>query len=66
MQLAFQDFCKALQITPENSTVYLNRGFTYFSMNQIEEAISDYTTAIKFNHSDAEAYYNRANVYWKM
>ena len=40
-----------------------NRGLAYARQGEYEQAIADYTAAIKLNPQLAEAYYNRGNAY---
>jgi tetratricopeptide (TPR) repeat protein len=38
---------------------YINRGVSYFHLEEYDRAIGDYTAAIHPQPRDAEAYYNR-------
>ena len=42
---------------------YYNRGMVCNKLGRYQEAIADYTTAIKINPDDADAYVNRGAAY---
>lgn len=44
---------------------YFNRGNQYRQQGNLDQAISDYTHAIRVNSKHTKAYYNRANAYSK-
>lgn len=43
---------------------YYNLGNTNYTQGNYQEAIIDYTQAIKVNYNDADAYFQRGNVYY--
>jgi tetratricopeptide (TPR) repeat protein len=45
------------------SSLHFNLGVSYHKLNKIEQAIGNYTNAIKVNSKNAEAYYNRGYIY---
>lgn len=49
-----------------SSSVFNNRGLTYYHLGEIDSAIIDYSKAIYLNPTSAIAYKNRANAYWKL
>jgi len=67
-QLAIEDLNRAFspdrddQLT--NADVYYNRGNVYFKLNQYQQALEDYSHAISLKEDFANAYSNRASVYF--
>jgi tetratricopeptide (TPR) repeat protein len=57
---------KALQISPEEATVYYNLGNTYAGQNKLSEAVGAYTKAISLRSGFAQAYYNLGIVYQRL
>ncbi|GHS88485.1 hypothetical protein FACS189487_06870 [Campylobacterota bacterium] len=56
-------FDEAIKIEPNNSTVYVLRGFSYQRLGDNKKAIEDFTQAIKIDPNYAMAYSNRGIVY---
>ena len=57
---AIADFEAALALDPEASAAYLNRGNAYFSTEQLDLAIDDYSTSLQMNPRNPYiAHYNR-------
>ena len=52
-----------LQFDPNNAEDYYNRGNRYFALARYEEALDDYTCAIRLDPSLVLAYNNRGNTY---
>jgi tetratricopeptide (TPR) repeat protein len=64
---ALYDAEKAVEINPNEATVYNNRGCVYVrSGGDINRALNDFNKAIELNANFVEAYTSRANVYLKM
>ena len=60
---AIADFEAALALDPEASEAYVNRGNTYFSTQQFDLAIDDYSTSLQMNPRNPHlAHYNRGLV----
>ena len=60
---AIADFEAALALDPEASEAYVNRGNTYFSTQQFDLAIDDYSTSLQMNPRNPYiAHYNRGLV----
>jgi tetratricopeptide (TPR) repeat protein len=60
---AIVDFEAALALDPEASAAYVNRGNTYFSTQQFDLAIDDYSTSLQMNPRNPYiAHYNRGLV----
>ena len=57
---------KTIDINPNYAKAYNNRGNTYYSLKQHNEAIADYTKAIEINPQFALAYYNRGQAYFQL
>ncbi|MBU0765203.1 MAG: tetratricopeptide repeat protein, partial [Bacteroidetes bacterium] len=58
---AFFYYEKALEFVPDNTEVYLDRGFLKQSLKDYEGAIEDYSVALRFNNNYARLYYHRGN-----
>jgi tetratricopeptide (TPR) repeat protein len=56
----------AIQLSPEFTKAYFNRGGLFLKQKNYENAIADYTTAISIDPSYAKAYYNRGLCYFNM
>jgi tetratricopeptide (TPR) repeat protein len=56
---AIIDYTKAIEINPNNTKVYYNRGFLKVKLKDNYGAISDFTKAIEINHNYGRAYGNR-------
>lgn len=62
---AIKDYSKAIEINPNYTGAYWNRGDTYKLMGKYPEAINDYTTAFSLSTSEsskATILYNRGQV----
>ena len=66
LEEAIKDFNKAIELNPNYSKAYYNRGNTkkdlanaYNNIDYLEEAIKDYNKAIELNPNNSEAYFNR-------
>ena len=51
------------QIEPKDADFYRNRGVAYSEKHQYDQAISDFTDALKINPKDSYAYYYRGIAY---
>lgn len=60
---AMDDFDHALEIDPENASMYVNRGSVYDRKGDIEKAISEYGRAIELDPDESDCYYLRAMSY---
>ncbi len=58
LTLALKDFNYSIELRPEFSEGYINRGFCLYQQKKAPEAISDFSTALKIKISP-EAYNNR-------
>lgn len=63
---AISDYNRALQIDPDNSRAYSQRGVAYYKLKAYKEAFGDYAQALQLNPSFAEAYYNRGTARRKL
>lgn len=55
----YADCIQAINLTPNDAEVYLNRGVAYYRQGNYPAAIADHTQAIALKPSDFRAYYNR-------
>ena len=53
---------KAIELDPNNSAAYNNRGNAKKDLVQYEEALKDYNKAIELDHNNSAAYYNRGSL----
>ena len=60
---AIEECNKAIEIDPEFTEAYLNRGNAYFGLEQFVWAIQDYNRAIHLDAYEAIAHYNRGIAY---
>ena len=61
---ALEDYNKAIQLDPKNSTYYKVRGDFYQNqLKDYDKAFADYATAIKLNPKDVDAYKARGELY---
>jgi len=60
---AVADCNEAIELNPNDTDAYYNRGCTYGEMGEYEKAIADFDRVIQLNPSDTGAYYNRGLAY---
>lgn len=60
---AIEDYSRAIELSPNNTAAYNNRGVAYQKKGKLDLAIKDYNKTIKLDPDDANAYCNRGNVY---
>ena len=60
---AMERFSRAIELNPQLSVAYNNRGSAYAKKGEYDRAIQDYDRAIELDPSDADAYYNRGLAY---
>jgi len=63
---AINAYDKALELNPNDTSAFNNRGFAYSNLGKYRQAILDYDRAIELNPKDADAYYNRGNAYSRL
>ncbi|MBF0280431.1 MAG: tetratricopeptide repeat protein [SAR324 cluster bacterium] len=63
---ALQFFNSALEINPQDDSIFYNRGNTHASLQQFDKAISDYNRAIELRSNEADYYNNRGVAYANM
>ena len=56
---------RAIELSP-SAPAYNHRGIAHYDLDQWDAAIKDYTSAIRLEPKDGEAYNNRAWTYYKM
>ncbi|WP_417395989.1 protein kinase domain-containing protein [Gimesia chilikensis] len=54
---------KLIQIEPENSDHFFNRGKVHYVLNQNEKALADISKAIEFNPQDPKFFFERYTIY---
>lgn len=50
---------------PDEALAYTNRGHFYLSLNNMDKAMEDYSSAIKLDNKSDNAYYNRGKIYFE-
>ncbi len=63
---ALSYYNRAIELNPELTEAYHNRGIVKYKMRKFAEALGDFTQAIKLNPELAETYVNRAHLKGKM
>lgn len=67
MEQAIQDFNQAIQLDPQNSIIYSNRGLVNRKLEKFENAINDYSNEIQYGApNNVRAFNNRAYCYAKL
>lgn len=61
---AIEDYTKAIDLNPNDTLPYINRGLAYHRLGKLDNAIKDYDTAIAIDPKLAKAYSNRSHVYY--
>jgi tetratricopeptide (TPR) repeat protein len=61
---AISIFTESIRLDPSNASTYLNRGMAYEQINNIQQAIADYSKAIELAPDYAKAYYARGTLLW--
>ncbi len=56
---AIKDYNKAIELVPNDSEVYLNRGASKGYLKEYESSINDFNKAIELNPNDEHIYFNR-------
>lgn len=56
---------KAIQLAPDSSAGYVQRGIIRAALHLIDLSKQDFTTSIKLNPKEINAYYNRGNLYFQ-
>lgn len=64
--LAVNDYNKAIELNPQDISVYLNRGLAFYNKKNYSQATADYDKAIELNPKESMLYFNRGNSYEKM
>jgi len=57
------DLDKAIELEPENTNAYNNRGLTYRELEEHQKALADFDKVIKLEPNNADAYGNRGLTY---
>ena len=58
---ALADYNKAVELSPNVTDPYLNRGIAWEALGMWQKAIADYDLVLELDPNDAEAYNNRGN-----
>ena len=63
---AISDYSKAIEITPNNSSLYYNRATIYGNTNQWDKAVEDLNKTLELDPQNKSAYSNREFAYSKL
>ncbi len=66
IEFALTNYNKAVELNPENPSIYLNRALAFYKKKDYEKAIADYDKVIEINPKELLAYANRANSHEKL
>jgi tetratricopeptide (TPR) repeat protein len=58
------DFDQAIQINPDYTEAYTNRGLIWFNKGDYDKAMADYNEAIRLDPAYADAYIKRGAVWY--
>jgi tetratricopeptide (TPR) repeat protein len=65
LQLALEDYTKALEIDTQHASAYYNRGLVSVMLKRYEPAVEDFSEVIKLQPKAIDAYCNRGNAYFR-
>jgi len=60
---ALKDYNRAVELAPDNASIYYNRGVLLVSQKDYDSALKDYDTAIRLNPASVVALYNRGRIF---
>ena len=60
---AINDFSKVIELSPQDSTAYIERGLAYLGIGDFERAIEDFTNGIKYDPHNSIAFRERGRCY---
>lgn len=63
---ALADYSKAIELDPDFSVAYDNRGVLWDKKQELNKALSDFKDAIRFDPKNIKALRNRAAIWRKM
>lgn len=67
MDKSILDFDQAIELDPQNSIIYSNRGLVNRKLERYEQSIEDYSNEIKYGPpNNVKAFNNRAYCYAKL
>ncbi|MEZ5429033.1 MAG: TonB family protein [Pyrinomonadaceae bacterium] len=64
--LAVGNYNKAIELNPQNTSIYVSRGQAFFNKKDYKLAVADYDKAIELNPNEVSAYSNRGISYERM
>ncbi|MCK4388665.1 MAG: tetratricopeptide repeat protein, partial [Desulfobacterales bacterium] len=64
-QEAIKYYNKGIDVNPDDSCLYNDRGLAYYALRKYDKAIPEYSKAIELKPDFAEAYFNRGQAYWR-
>jgi tetratricopeptide (TPR) repeat protein len=63
---AIADYTKAIELDPQHTRAYNNRGNAYISLGETESALRDYDTALELDPDLALTYFNRGLLHYQL
>ncbi|MCJ7596504.1 MAG: tetratricopeptide repeat protein [Desulfobacterales bacterium] len=61
LQMAEQDYSKAIQVNNRHVDAHYNRGLLFAKMKKLEQAVQDFSATLKLEPNAVDAYCNRGN-----
>lgn len=63
LDLALNDYNKAIKLDSNNSKYFINRGITFYKQNKYIDALNDFNRAISLEPKNTDYYLNRSTLY---
>jgi tetratricopeptide (TPR) repeat protein len=63
LQAAITDLSEGIQLNPDNKNGYFNRSIAYYNSGQLENALKDYQSYLKFDAFNANVWYECGMLY---
>jgi tetratricopeptide (TPR) repeat protein len=63
LQAAITDLSEGIQLNPDNKNGYFNRSIAYYNSGQLENALKDYQSYLKFDAYNANVWYECGMLY---
>ena len=61
---ALEEYNQAVELNPNLSAAYTNRGVIFYNLGEIEKSLADYNHAVELNPNDSATYVNLSSIYF--